>query len=181
VSEHLSVAALVAVVQSKFEDILGEDACWEWPLQRLESGYGVVAIPRAIRLNRSSELASRVVLAAKLGLEFMDELERNACHTCDNPPCCNPCHLWEGTHKQNSEDMVAKGRQQRWRAEQTQCNKGHEFTPDNTLTQRGGAGRLCRLCRQESNRRADAKRQGTENRKRQQREAYERRKLSKAG
>lgn len=32
------------------------------------------------------------------------------CHTCDNPPCCNPMHLFEGTRLDNVHDMRAKGR-----------------------------------------------------------------------
>lgn len=36
-----------------------------------------------------------------------------ACHTCDNKPCFNPIHLFEGTYEDNANDSVLKNRH-RW-------------------------------------------------------------------
>lgn len=77
------------------------DECWPWKGARKKQGYGTVAFLRKDRF------AHRVAFEFTYGPipKGMD-----CCHKCDNPPCCNPNHLFAGTRTENLLDSVAKGR-----------------------------------------------------------------------
>jgi len=77
------------------------DECWEWQGCRQPSGYGIVSF------DTKQTLAHRVSYLLHYGVEPGDHF---VCHTCDNPPCVNPAHLFIGTHTDNVRDMVAKDR-----------------------------------------------------------------------
>lgn len=80
----------------------GKDACWEWKICRhKKGGYG------AWTLNKVSCKAHRLAYEYTYG-PIPKGL--NVCHKCDNPPCCNPSHLFIGTYKDNHQDSVKKGR-----------------------------------------------------------------------
>src|ERR1043166_767929 len=69
------------------------------------------------------------------------------CHTCDNPPCCNPEHLWAGMSRENLKDCVAKGRHDQ--ATRTVCVNGHPLTPENIRLHHEKTGKIkrhCKLC-----------------------------------
>ncbi len=80
----------------------GPDGCWPWTGARTKKGYGV--------LWQSGRLvyAHRRVLSESLGRPLAPG--ENALHHCDNPPCCNPTHLYPGAQAQNARDAAARGR-----------------------------------------------------------------------
>lgn len=79
----------------------GDNACWEWQGTRNSGGYGTLSG------NENGLLAHRVAYEILVG-----EIPKGmfVCHKCDNPPCCNPSHLFLGTPKDNIRDMIDKGR-----------------------------------------------------------------------
>ena len=61
-------------------------------------------------------------------------------HSCDNPPCINPEHLWTGTAKDNQQDAIKRNRNTNQR--KTRCPQGHEY---DYVSPKGGRG--CLTCR----------------------------------
>lgn len=77
------------------------EGCWNWVGRKYPSGYGRVS------LGSSDYRAHRVSYAFHCEV---DPGEKLVCHSCDNPACVNPDHLWLGTHRGNTQDMIRKGR-----------------------------------------------------------------------
>jgi hypothetical protein len=81
------------------------DGCWGWSGSKDGRGYGKIS-SRAGRKG-SPEKAHRVSFEREYG-EIPKDL--NVCHSCDNPECTNPNHLFLGTQKDNMRDCSKKGR-----------------------------------------------------------------------
>jgi len=79
-----------------------EDECWPFVGSVDKCGYGRF---HTSLTSGSQILAHRAAFAIEHGY-----LPEAVCHHCDNPPCCNPAHLFGGTQMDNNRDMAAKGR-----------------------------------------------------------------------
>lgn len=115
----------------------GED-CWEWQGGRNSRGYGVFY--KDGRRSRQ-ELAHRVSYELAYGPIPSGVF---ACHSCDNPPCVHPDHLFLGTGLDNSRDSTDKGRHRNQK--KTHCPQGHPYSGENLYVVPTTGRRQCRTC-----------------------------------
>lgn len=152
------VSAVLAGAARFWSKVRKGDGCWEWSGSRNHRNYGIIFVYQDERRKNHNMAASRFSWILHFGA-IPDGMQ--VCHTCDNPPCVRPDHLWLGTAKQNTDDRIAKGRRNRGHPDH--CKHGHPYTPDNTYryVRRGYAYRQCKRCAiDHCNRRRQATREG---------------------
>lgn len=125
----------------------GPNACWPWTGGKNSNGYGTMTI--GFKADKTQRRISAHRLAWILSNGPVPD-GMYVCHTCDNPPCCNPSHLFAGTQIQNMRDASAKNRIVAGGFFRTldRCKNGHPLSGDNLhLKQRDGyQERVCRAC-----------------------------------
>ncbi len=76
--------------------------CWNWIGYLNKDGYGRMCI------SNKQYMVHRVIYEKLCGPIPKDK--PCVLHTCDNPKCCNPIHLYVGTHQDNMDDMIKRNR-----------------------------------------------------------------------
>jgi len=84
-------------------DKRGDDECWNWLGYKDKDGYGTFN-PTSKKLIKAHRFAYTLTYGEIKSGQCI-------CHKCDNPPCCNPEHLFIGTFTDNDADRDKKGRQ----------------------------------------------------------------------
>ncbi len=125
--------------QNFYSNVQKTDSCWIYTKSIEGCGYGRMCINgKTIGAHRVSYLIHNGSIPEKMFV----------CHKCDNPSCVNPEHLFLGTPKDNTEDMMKKERGSLRRGRYHPCSKLQEkdirdiFDLSETLSQRQIAKRF---------------------------------------
>jgi hypothetical protein len=101
---HLSIVSITENQKERFWRLVDKSSpngCWTWKGWKNAKGYG------RFQIELNSVIAHRVSFFLDTGTLNENLL---VCHSCDNPSCVNPAHLFLGTAKDNAYDCIAKGR-----------------------------------------------------------------------
>jgi hypothetical protein len=99
------VLSKIRLVECRTPDVVGD--CWEWIGARQGDRYGLITV-------RNGKKSGITKMAHRLSYElFVGPIPNGAqiLHRCDFMPCIQPLHLFPGTHQENMDDKVRKGRQ----------------------------------------------------------------------
>ncbi len=81
-------------------DVRGPRECWPWTAYRTRKGYGSFNMPPTQRAQQVAWQLTYGPIPAG----------HSICHSCNNPPCCNPAHLYPATNQENMEYRYRLGR-----------------------------------------------------------------------
>lgn len=133
--------------------LFGPLDCWPWKGSLNSGGYGRLGAG----VTGKKLLAHRRAYEIEFGTIGKG---LKVCHACDNPPCCNPGHLFLGTDADNIRDAASKGRMHNtFQSSKTHCKHGHEYTDATTYRNKRTGARQCLTCsfKRTSERRAKLK------------------------
>lgn len=134
---------------SHVDQSAGPDGCWPWKIGCSPGGYGNFQFKR--NGPGYTFIASRWVLGylRNRPLEWSEAVREEACHHCDNPPCCNPAHLYIGSQADNISDAWNRGKfkdRESANSKKTACSQGHPLSGENLYVDVKRNKRECRAC-----------------------------------
>jgi len=98
-------------------DKRGSEDCWLWIGCKTSIGYGWISLGKKSSGGTHAHRAAWTLIRGTIpeGMHIL--------HTCDVRACVNPAHLFLGTHQDNMDDMVRKGRRTRLMGEANGLSK----------------------------------------------------------
>lgn len=104
-NQHAAPALRDAVDVTRYWSLVqraGPDDCWPWSGDTDSAGYGIFF------WHGKRHGAHELAVSFSTGEERGESLD--TCHSCDNPPCCNPSHVRFDTRLSNVGEMHDRGR-----------------------------------------------------------------------